>query len=113
MADDLDTRLPLNDFLAALRAEIRAAQQDADRELPIEIGSVTVEFTLLTRREAKAEAGVRFWVVEAGAAGTHASESTQKVRVELNPMAADGQSKARIRDVEPTRRTTNLSPGAY
>jgi Trypsin-co-occurring domain 2 len=88
------------DFVAALRDQIRAAQVDADPGLPIEIGPVSVEFTLLTRREGEGKAGVRFWVVEAGVSGRMASESTQKVTMQLQPLGPGGEGRARVRDRE-------------
>lgn len=89
------------DFVAALRDQIRTAQLDADPALPIEIGPVSIEFTLLTRREGEGKAGLRFWVVEAGVAGRMASESTQKVTLELQPLGPGGDGRARVRDREP------------
>jgi len=91
--------VPFADFVAALRDELRQAQQDADPNLPIEVGSVTVEFTVLTRQEGEGKAGIRFWVVEAGVSGKLASESTQKVSMELFPLSPTGE-RARIRDIE-------------
>jgi Trypsin-co-occurring domain 2 len=93
--------VPLADFIGALRDQLREAQRDADPGLPIEIGSVTVEFTVLTRKEGEGKAGVRFWVVEAGVSGKGTAESTQKVSMELFPLSPAG-GRARIRDIEPT-----------
>jgi hypothetical protein len=89
------------DFVHALRAELKAAQLEADPELPIEVGPVTVEFTVLTRQEGEGKAGLRFWVVDAGISGKLATESTQKVTMQLTPLAPSGRP-ARIRDVEPS-----------
>ena len=93
-------RIPLSDFVSALRTEIKNAQSGADPNLPIDIDSVTVEFTVLTRKEGEGKAGVRFWVVDAGISGKLASESTQKVTMSLTPLGPDGEGHARIRDVE-------------
>lgn len=95
-----ETAVPFADFVDALREEIKEAQQDADPELPIELGQVTVEFTVLTRREGEGKAGIRFWVVDAGVSGKLASESTQKVTMQLTPLGPGGARPARIRDVE-------------
>jgi hypothetical protein len=53
---------------------------------------VTVEFTLMTRHEGGGKAGVRFWVVEAGASASVAGESTQKVTLALTPMTVSGDA---------------------
>ena len=66
---DATDRIPFADFVAALRAEIKSAQESADPNLPIDVDSVTVEFAVLARKEGGAHAGVRFWVVDAGVGG--------------------------------------------
>ena len=84
--------LPLADFIAALRAELRAAALAKDPELQFNVGPVNVEFMLMTRHEGGGKAGIRFWVVEAGASASVASESTQKVTLTLTPVTATGES---------------------
>jgi hypothetical protein len=96
---DQSEAVPLADFIDALRGELRTAREHADPELPIEIGPVTVEFTVLTRREGEGRAGLRFWVVDAGFGGKKASESTQKVTMQLAPLGPQGRP-ARVRDVD-------------
>jgi hypothetical protein len=88
---DKPVRLPLADFIAALRTELRAAALAKDSQLQFNVGLTTVEFTLMTHHEGGAKAGVRFWVVEAGASATVANESTQKVTIALTPVTASGQ----------------------
>ena len=84
--------LPLADFIGALRAELRAAALAKDPELQFNVGPVNVEFTLMTRHEGDVKAGIRFWVVEAGASASVAGESTQKVTLALTPVTASGES---------------------
>ena len=84
--------LPLADFIAALRAELRAAALAKDPQLQFNVGPVNVEFTLMTHREVGGKAGIRFWVVEAGASASVAGESTQKVTLALTPVTASGES---------------------
>ena len=91
MADE-QVRLPLADFIDALRAELRAAALAKDPQLQFNVGPVTVEFTLMTHREGGGKAGVRFWVVEAGASASVANESTQKVTLALTPVTASGEA---------------------
>ena len=90
----------LAEFVDALRDQIRIAQAGADPALPIEVGPITLEFTVTTRREGAGKAGVKFWVVDAGVSGKLGHESTQKVTMQLIPRAPDGQGPARIRDRE-------------
>jgi Trypsin-co-occurring domain 2 len=71
---------------------LRAAALAKDPELQFNVGPVNVEFTLMTRHEGGGRAGIRFWVVEAGASAGVAGESTQKVTLALTPVTASGQS---------------------
>jgi hypothetical protein len=90
----------LGDFVGALRDQLLLARMSEDPEMPIEVGPVTVEFTLLTRREGEGKAGVKFWVVDASVGGTLTSESTQKVTIQLQPLQPGGKGRARVRDRE-------------
>ncbi len=83
--------VPLADFIGALRSELRTAGLAKDPQLQFNVGPVTVEFTLMTHHEGGGKAGVRFWVVEAGASATMANESTQKVTLALAPVTASGE----------------------
>lgn len=89
--------VPLADFISALRDQLRAAHAERDPAFPIEVGPLSIEFTLLTRREAEGRAGVKFWVVDAGVSGKHAAESTQKVIMQLTPLDPAG-GKLRVSD---------------
>jgi len=82
---------PLADFIGALRAELRTAALAKDPQLQFNTGPVTVEFTLMTHHEGGGKAGIRFYVVEAGASASAAKESTQKVTLTLTPVTASGE----------------------
>lgn len=97
------TGVPMAQFVAGLREEIKQAQLTADPAVPIELGPVSVEFTVATRREGEGRAGLRFWVVDAGITGTLAAESTQRVTLELIPRAPDGAGPALVDDLETER----------
>ena len=104
--------VPLADFVGALRSELLAAQREAAPGLPLEVGPVTVEFTIMTRKEGEGRAGVRFWVVDAGVGGSRATESTQRVTMQLKPLDPTGIRPARIRDVESSGGDEPRQPGA-
>lgn len=99
MADVQAQPIPVADFIAALRGELKTARAERDPDLPLEVGPVTVEFTVLTRREGEGKAGIKFWVVDAGVSGKLTGESTQKVTMQLTPLDAGGGS-LRVRDTE-------------
>jgi len=90
MAEAKASDVPLADFVCALREELKKAQASSDSRFPIEVGPITVEFTVVTRREGGASGGVKFWVVNAGVSGTLANESSQKVTMQLQPLAPGG-----------------------
>lgn len=96
--------VPLADFLSAFRSELRLAAAERDADLQFEVGPVTVEFTVLTRREGEGRAGVKFWVVDAGVTGKIAGESTQKVTMQLTPLDSNG-GPIRIHDTEQSSRS--------
>jgi hypothetical protein len=96
------------DFVGALREQLKQTRGAADPDLPIEVGPVTVEFTLLTRQEGEGRAGIRFWVVDAGVSGKVGRESTQKVTMQLTPLDAAG-GPLRVRDVEHKRQRPDRS----
>jgi Trypsin-co-occurring domain 2 len=83
--------VPLADFVSGLREELRAAQATRDPGLQFAVGPVSVEFAVVTAREAGPEAKVRFWVVEAGGSARWSREATQKVSMTLTPVDEHGQ----------------------
>jgi hypothetical protein len=109
--------VPLADFISGLRDQLRAAHAERDPAFPIEVGPLSVEFTLLTRREGEGHAGVKFWVVDAGVSGKLAAESTQKVTLQLTPLDPAG-GKLRASDQElrqggPPQSTQGTDRGDY
>ena len=46
----------------------------------------------MTHHEGGGKAGIRFYVVEAGASASMANESTQKVTLALTPVTASGDA---------------------
>jgi hypothetical protein len=99
------------DFVGALRAQLKLARGARDPDLPIEVGPVTVEFTLLTRQEGEGKAGIKFWVVDAGVSGKVGRESTQKVTMQLTPLDPAGEP-LRVRDEEQTRQQSSPAAGS-
>ena len=91
----------LADAVQALRSELTAAMtQGADESLRFELGPVEMEFLLEVRREAGVEAGVKFWVVNAGGTGSVSSGSSHRVTLSLTPQDRAGRSP-HISDHEP------------
>ena len=77
-------RLGLAETMEALRAELAraaAAGRGSGFQFPVE--GVELEFHVGVTRSGEGNAGVRFWVVELGAAGSYAREDLQTVRITL------------------------------
>ena len=79
-------KIELAELLEQLRAELSTAMYAGqESDLQFELGLVEVELTVAVNREAKPGAKVKFWVVEAGADATVASNSTQRIKLVLDP----------------------------
>lgn len=79
-------RIPLAEWIKALRAELEGAQlEGAGRQLQFTVGSLDLEFEMAVSREAGGEGGIRFWVLSLGASGKRGSETTQRVKLTLDP----------------------------
>jgi hypothetical protein len=90
-----ENSLSLREFIAGLRAELKAAHHDAEQSETADgprfaVGPVNVEFTMTAKKEAGAKGGVRFYVFELGASGSVASESIQRVSLALTPETKEG-----------------------
>ncbi|WP_346619584.1 trypco2 family protein [Blastococcus montanus] len=82
--------MPIAEFVAGLRAELKEAQATRDPGLQFAVGPVQVEFTVVTGREGGPEGKVRFWVVEAGGSAKWSTAETQKVVLSLTPVDKHG-----------------------
>jgi hypothetical protein len=77
----------LADAIEALRVELALASQRSESEsLRFRAGPVEVTFQAVVTASGTARAGVRWWVVDAGAEGTAASTKTQTIRLVLEPV---------------------------
>jgi hypothetical protein len=91
----------LADAVRALRSELTAAIGEAKGErLRFALDGVEMEFLLEVRKEASAEAGVKFWVINVGGKGGVASGSTHRVKLALTPKDVVTGRKAEIADEE-------------
>ncbi|MFH8616659.1 trypco2 family protein [Streptomyces sp. NPDC017979] len=79
--------VPLATWIQALRTELQNAQQaGANAALNFRVGDVELELDLATTEGRDGKAGVRFWVLDVGAAATRQSVATQRVRITLTPL---------------------------
>ncbi|MFI1400625.1 trypco2 family protein [Streptomyces sp. NPDC020681] len=83
------TDIELADAIQSVRDQlIEAATRSAGRPVVFEVGDIQMEFTIELRKEVKAGAKVKAWVVEAGADGTRTTGQTHKVAFTLKPTNA-------------------------
>jgi hypothetical protein len=76
----------LAQMISQLRQDlISAMQAGEDKELLFELGPVELELTVAVSKEGGPNAKVRFWVIEVGADGKVASQSTQRIKLTLDP----------------------------
>lgn len=87
----------LAETIEALRAELTVAMaRGSGQALQFELGEVTVELTLAIIREGSGNGALRFGVVSFGAAGKASSETTHRLSLTLNPVAARGGDPVRV-----------------
>ncbi|MFJ8645856.1 trypco2 family protein [Streptomyces sp. NPDC093546] len=80
MADDIE----LTEAVRALRDELAAAAVAADGErIRFEVDDITLEFEVELRRDAKAKAGFKAWVVSGDLEGSAGKRRTQRVSLTL------------------------------
>jgi hypothetical protein len=82
----------LAEAVEAVRAELlRAKELGSGSSMEFEVGPVEMQFTVVLTREGKANAGVKVWVIEAGASGTLTGQRTHQVKITLHPKRPDGR----------------------
>ena len=86
-------QLELAETVEALRAELaRAAAAGAGAGFQFPVAGVQLEFHVAVTKTGEGKAGVRFWVVELGGAGSYAREEIQTVTVTLGaPVDQNGE----------------------
>lgn len=83
----------LAEAIRALRMELqRATQAGKEEPMRFELGPVEMEFLLEVRKDAGADAGVRFGVISVGGKGNMSSGSTHRVMLSLTPKDVHGTS---------------------
>ena len=86
--------IPLAEAIEELRAEILSAMtMGANAPFQFKLHPIEIELTVTLTRDASARAGIKFWVVDAGAEGKLGQSSTQKLKLTLEPVARDGRSE--------------------
>ncbi|WP_240505013.1 trypco2 family protein [Nocardia mangyaensis] len=81
----------MSDAVAALRDELlEAAAKGAGTGLQFEVGPVELSFEVELRKDAKAKAGFKAWVVSADVEAGAGHSRRQRVTLTLTPQAVGG-----------------------
>lgn len=76
----------LGDVLARLRDDIGRAMEGGDgQRIRFELGAVEITLSVTVASSGTGSAGVKFWVIEAGAEGSVSEEAVQVIKVTLTP----------------------------
>lgn len=98
-----EDKIPLAKMIGQLRAELLEAQRQGEgTDLRFLIEDVDIELQLATTQEGEGGFGIRFWVLDANAGGRGSEVLTQRVRLKLAAVDAEGKP-IKIRS-EATRR---------
>ena len=90
----------LSSALEALRGELEEAwEASQERRVRFRVSNVTLTVQAVARRETDVGGKVRWWLVEAGAGGKAATETTQTLVLTLTPSVYDDAGEAAPLDV--------------
>ena len=85
--------LELSDMLVQLRKELKTAQQkakDDNEDLLFKLEDIEVEVQFMVSDKDKTEAGLKFYVFNAGAGEEKATQTVHKLKLKMVPETADG-----------------------
>ena len=84
-------RIALADAVENLRDQLLQAMEGGKgKSLRFGIEELDLEFKCTVSREGAGKAGVKFWIVEAGAEGKIGNSMTQTVKLKLKPVNVKG-----------------------
>lgn len=84
--------IELAEVVSQLRYELQAAMMARpDDDLRFELGPVEIEAVVAVERQRSGSGQVRFYVAELGGNGQLTASETQRIKLVLQPVAADGR----------------------
>lgn len=97
-----DSWAGLADAVKGIRAELDAAMAEGvGNNVQFEVGPVELEFAVDIQKDAKADFGVRVWVLSLAAKGGAGQDSTNRIKVVLNPKNEHGKQLKISSDRDP------------
>jgi hypothetical protein len=92
MGDESIPDVRLSDAIGQVRSELeRATEGGKDSKLAFRPGPVELEFQVAFEATAAADAGVRVWVISAGARGEATRSASHRLKVTLTPVDRQGK----------------------
>jgi hypothetical protein len=89
--------VPLSEMIETLRQELqRSLARGADQPVTFEVDKVELELKVAISRKGKAEGGVAFWVLKAGAAAEAQKDLVHTFKLSLKPSAGAGGAPLKI-----------------
>jgi hypothetical protein len=83
--------IPFAEWLDSLRTELSEAQRSTRHDqIRLHIDQIELELEVVSTRDVGGKAGVKFWVVEAGAESRIQWGRTQRIKLSVTPRLADG-----------------------
>jgi len=88
-----DSWVGLADAVKGIRAELNAAMAEGvGKDVQFDVGPVELEFAVDVQKDAKADFGVRIHVISLGVRGGVSQDSTNRIKVVLNPKDKHAQN---------------------
>lgn len=103
--------IELADAVAVVRDELlEAAKRGVGADIEFAVGPVELEFAVELKKDVKAKAGFKAWVVTGEASGGVAHARTHRIKVTLTPKGKDGGDFLVSADSDGSEESTDL-PG--
>ena len=91
-------KIELADVIRDLRSELdRAIDGARGQRLQFDLGPIELEVSVSLEQTDDVRAGIKFWVVDAGAGLTDRSAATQRLKLTLNPTIEVGGERTNPR----------------
>jgi NTP-dependent ternary system trypsin peptidase co-occuring protein len=101
-----DGMVDLSGALEALRSELELAwAASQERRIRFRVADVTLTVQVVARKERDLGGKIRWWLIEAGAGGKSAAQTTQTLVLTLTPSIHDEGGEAAPLDVRGRRQT--------
>lgn len=104
--------LGLADAIEALRRELSKAVANGEgKDIRFNLGDIEVEFQTTIEKNASAQGGVEFWVVQLAAEGAVRHESVHTIRLKLEPVGESAHDESGAKNTSNRLKVSGKSKG--